>query len=1250
MGLMASLIMGMGFAQQETQLDWSVLKIDSVLPTYTEVIPLGEDYQAYDYQVVLEYPEYVSVSEEELNWLKNKRTVLPSVPEINTYIGVSRKQGFLDLAFIPVVFQDGQYKKLVSCRIKLQGTPRLPQTVKTRSRVSRYATSSVLAQGRWVKIAVQDDGVYQLSASDLSRMGFQNPDKVKLFGYGGHLQAEVIDADRDYDDLCEVPVYRRGKDILFYANGLSYWTDVAYNSSAGMDIAQCVRNHYANKAYYFLTEGDNPAVLETISESITTAEEQTQFLDQTSYEVDDFAWFSGGRRLFDSYDYYTGNSQTYRLETPGAISTEAAALRVMFSAGAATRTYVEPEVNGEALTSFSVGTTSEYIYGASTERVYKVNNMKSGDAGTTVKLTATAGNHARLDFLELNYWRKLELTDKSLDFRGQGDEATVFCISNPSGKNIHVWRVGNAEQSFAEMVGSTVETCYRVPVDQANARYVAVDIDAQFPVPEYVGVVENQNLHATDSIVDMVIIVPESGKLVSEAERLADAHRKQDGLSVIVVRADQIYNEFSSGTPDATAYRRFLKMLYDRAEKIDEAPRYLLLFGDCAWDNRMLSSAWRGENPKDYLLCFESENSFSDTESYVMEDYFGLLDDGEGSDLLREKVDLGIGRFPITTAEQARNIVDKTLNFMNNVYAGSWKNSICVLGDDGDNNTHMDQANKIATRIETNYPDYDVTRIFWDVYTREASGTGLSYPKVRERILSQMNEGALMMNYTGHGSQYVYSYENVLFREDFSSFTSKKVPLWVTAACDIMPFDSRTENSGELAMLNPDAAAVAFYGTTRTVYADRNYFMNSYFTEFVLGRDEQGKRWRLGDAVRLSKVNLLETEDKITDYTKNKLQYALLGDPALTLGVLDYRVVIDSINGQLLADSEAAVLNAGSLARVSGHIERREGMPETAYNGTLFTKLYDSASRITCLNNANVPAGPFSFIMRDKVLFTSNDSIKNGRFDLIIPIPLDIKYSDASGRMVFYALDINSQREAHGSTEDFLVGGSGTDLMRDSIGPDIVAYLNEEDFVEGATVNATPYFVARLSDESGINTSGNGVGHDLELVIDNDSRQTYNLNDYYIPEFGDYQKGTVAFQIPELSDGIHSLRFRAWDVMNNSSTVTLSFRVDHRKAPELRVSCTENPAKTSTTFLIYHNRPEADCRFTLEIMDFSGRLLYAKDIETSGGSGVYVFDWDLTTGNGMALSTGVYLYRVKMSADGSETTSKSQKIIILRNK
>ena len=131
MGLMASLIMSMGFAQQETQLDWSVLKIDSVLPTYTEVIPLGEDYQAYDYQVVLEYPEYVSVSEEELNWLKNKRTVLPSVPEINTYIGVSRKQGFLDLAFIPVVFQDGQYKKLVSCRIKLQGTPRLPQTVKT---------------------------------------------------------------------------------------------------------------------------------------------------------------------------------------------------------------------------------------------------------------------------------------------------------------------------------------------------------------------------------------------------------------------------------------------------------------------------------------------------------------------------------------------------------------------------------------------------------------------------------------------------------------------------------------------------------------------------------------------------------------------------------------------------------------------------------------------------------------------------------------------------------------------------------------------------------------------------------------------------------------------------------------------------------------------------------------------------------------------------------------------------------------
>lgn len=1237
-------------AQYTTQIDWTVLKIDSVLPNYTEVIPLGSDYQSYDYQVTLEYPEYEPVSREELDWLEKKSVVLPSVPEVSTHVGVSRKQGFLDLAFIPVVYRDGLYQKMMSCQIKVHGVLRQRSAVKALRSTDRYAASSVLGQGRWVKIGITDDGVYQLSASDLARMGFDDPNRVKLYGYGGHLQSEVIDADRDYDDLCEVPLYHRGSDVLFYAKGLSYWADPEYNYSAGMSISACVRNHYANMAYYFLTEGDQPLVLERLSENSSASAEQTLFLEQVSYEVDGFAWFSGGRRLFDSYDYYSGNTQTYRLETPGAVADSVAALRVMFSAGATTRTYVEPEVNGKSLTSFSIGTTSQYVYGASTERTYKIDNMKADDAGTTVKLTTTAGNHARLDFLELNYWRKLELTGNSIDFRGQKSSDTVFCISNPKGKNIQVWRIGNEQESFAEIVGSVSGTSYRVPVSQANRHYVALDIDAQFPVPEYVGTVDNQNLHAIDSVVDMVIIVPESGKLVAEAERLADAHQEHDGMKVLVVRADQIYNEFSSGTPDATAYRRFLKMLYDRAETADEAPCYLLLFGDCAWDNRMLSSAWRGDDPKDYLLCFEWENSFSDTKCYVMEDYFGLLDDGEGSNLLRDKVDIGIGRFPVTTAEQARNMVDKTLNFMNNVYAGSWKNSICVLGDDGDNNIHMTQANNIASSVESAYPDYDVIRIFWDTYTQEASGTGLSYPKVRERIMSQMDEGALMMNYTGHGSQYVFSHENVLFREDFSTFTSKRVPLWVTAACDIMPFDSKTDNSGELAMLNPEAAAVAFYGTTRTVYSDSNYLMNSYFTRYVLGRDEQGERWRLGDAVRLSKVNLLEAADGMTDYTENKLQYALLGDPALMLGAMEHRVTVDSINGLSLSESGQPVLKAGSLARISGRILDREGLPSTNYNGSLFVKVYDSASQITCLNNANATSGPFSFTTHDKVLFTGNDSIKNGRFDVTIPIPLDIKYSDAAGRMVFYALDNDRQHEAHGSTDDFLIGGTGTELLEDTVGPEMVAYLNEEGFIEGSSVNATPYFVAHLSDDSGINTSGNGVGHDLELVIDNDSRQTYNLNDYYISEFGDYQKGTVAFQIPELTDGDHSLRFRAWDVMNNSSTLTLKFRVDRSLAPELQVTCTENPATTGTTFLIYHNRPEAACRFTLEIMDCAGRLLFAKDVEASGGSGVYTYDWNLTTGNGMSLSTGVYLYRVKMSANGSKTASKSQKIVILHNK
>ncbi|MDE6634025.1 MAG: hypothetical protein K2J96_02030, partial [Bacteroidaceae bacterium] len=411
-------------------------------------------------------------------------------------------------------------------------------------------------------------------------------------------------------------------------NGLLYWTD---NTR--------VFNPYATQACYFLTEADVPGRMETVTAELTPVKTYQSFTDHTLYEKDEFAWFHSGRNLYENVNYATTNSHTYTLSAPGSMN-EKESLTIAFTAGAPTSTQVTPTVNGRTLPVVTLSSTSKYIYGTQSVRTTDVSSYRSGNAWT-VKLTSTKGNDARLDYLALHYTRALKPHEGYVAFSGTAAHPAQFDVT---GSGLQVMRIGVPGSPACLVQGTQDGGHYIVNVDDASRRYVAFEPNYDFPLPAVVGEMANQDLHAAGPA-DMVIIVPSSGKLTEQAERLAEAHRKYDGLRVLVVRADRIYNEFSSGTPDATAYRRLMKMLYGRAESDDDAPRYLLLFGDCAWDNRMISTAWKKKSPEDYLLCFESENSFSDTESYVMEDYFGLLDDGEGNKLTDDKTDVGIGRF-----------------------------------------------------------------------------------------------------------------------------------------------------------------------------------------------------------------------------------------------------------------------------------------------------------------------------------------------------------------------------------------------------------------------------------------------------------------------------------------------------------------------------------------------------------------------------------------------------------------------------
>lgn len=1242
--------------QTFTYIDWDVLKIDSVLEPYHEVVPLSDDYTAYDYSVKLEYPEYVRLTMDEICRIAKLTDSLPSEPQVTAEVGVSRKKGYLDVAFLPVVYRDGTYQKMLSFKMNIVRTPKtvLRKAVQPFSSTGRYAAHSVLAQGRWVKIGVTTDGVYRMSADFLRKMGFNDPSRVKLYGYGGHVQDEKIDADTDFDDLEEVPLYRDGEGLLFYANGLTSLTSLTYSSQASGYIMGHRINNYARKACYFLTEGDAPsAISQTDHTGLTPTYNIDDCYDVSLYKKEEFAWYQSGRNLYENYNYANGNQRTYTLPVYNPVNP---VLTVSFTANSSSSSRVAPSVGGQSLSSISISPVPDKYTAAMTgSKSYGLDDFSGHSLDVT--LTSTSGVDARLDYLKLTYERPLSMDAAFLPVWDEHNSVVRFTVDVKGRSNVVFWRLGKRGRPLEEIKLEKKEgdLWSYIVSNQEDDRYVAVDVDAEFPAPEFMEEVANQDLHATPPV-DLVIIIPKSGKLQTQAQRLAEAHERIDGLKTVVVRADQIYNEFSSGTPDATAYRRFMKMLYDRAETEEDMPRYLLLFGDGVWDNRMYTSALSGKSMDDYLLCYESENSLSHTNSYVMEDYFGLLDDGEGGSLLTNKVDIGVGRFPVTTEADAKVMVDKTIDYMENKYAGSWRNIICVLGDDGieedgDYNEHVKKANELAKQIESDYPEMEVKRIFWDAYKRETSTTSNTYPGVETDITRQMEEGCLMMNYTGHGNPLALSHEYVLENEDFSNYNSPKVPLWVTAACDVTPFDMEKENIGETAVLHPVGSALAFYGTTRTVYTTPNSVMNKYFTRFVLGENENGRQNTIGDAVRLAKANLV-TSGGSTDYTANKLHYVLLGDPALRLGKPTLKIIVDSINGQKISEeSDFAQFTAGSLARVSGHVETQDGVKLPDFNGALTSTVYDSKSTVVCLNNAGWASEAFQFQTRDKILYSGRDSVLGGSFTMTFPVPMDIKYSGEAGRIAFYAVSNDLTQEANGYTEHVLVGGTGDTFSGDTIGPVIKAYLNRETFQSGQTVNATPFFIARLEDESGINTTDNGVGHNLELVIDDDPNQTYSLNSYYNNDFGEYNKGTVAFSIPELTDGYHTLKFRAWDVMNNSSTVSFDFNVSHNVAPGyLEVTCTDNPARTQTTFIVCHDRPGTQAEVKLEIFDFTGRALWTHQETSTTSEGITRITWDLNSNSGMPLQTGVYLYRASVSTPESKVTSKANKIVVLRNK
>lgn len=850
-----------------------------------------------------------------------------------------------------------------------------------------------------------------------------------------------------------------------------------------------------------------------------------------------------------------------------------------------------------------------------------------------VSYSSSGHTNVRLDYIRMQFVRTLRPYGACTFFRSLTSvgNASRFVISEANSNTLvfDVTDALNVKRVEADLNGS--ELSFTIPAGRLR-EFVLVQTNQTFPSPEVVGEVASSNLHGLEQR-DMIIISAPS--LVQQAERLAVAHREKDGLTVEVVTPEAIYNEFSSGTPDATAYRRLMKMFYDRSSSLGNPPKYLLLFGDGIYDNRGISGEVQGVSRSNMLLTFQSQESLN-VYSYATDDYFAFLEDNSGSNFSRDKMCLGVGRFPIRTVTEATQMVDKTISYMENKDSGSWKNNVTFVADDGNNEdsfttNHMKQADQLAEAIEEMQPGFLVNKVYFDAYKRSSLGT---YPDVHNEIEKLLKSGQLLINYTGHGSTTHWADESVWTQTDINNSSYKHLPVWVTATCDFTRFDDVKTSAGESVFLNPTSGGIALFTTTRVVFSGNNANLNKALIDNLF-QEGANSRYTLGEAMMYTKRQLNDS---------NKLNFILIGDPALKFAYPEYKARVTAVNGEAVSD-EPFEFKALSRITVEGEILNPSGSFAADFTGVLSSTIFDSQSSITTLGNSSEK---FTYLDYPNTIYIGRDSVRNGKFSFTFMVPKDISYSNKKGKLNLYAS--SETKEAQGSFFDFIVGGTSDTAETDTIGPEIrQIYLNDSSFVSGDKVNTTPYFVAKLWDKSGVNITGSSVGHDMMLTIDSMPSMSYNLNSYYALLPDSENEGLVQFSIPELEPGMHTAEFKVWDILNNSTTYTFTFEVAEGLKPNLiEMYATPNPARDQVEFFLHHNRPESNLKVTVMVYDMTGKFLWST--EKSGSSELfkaYIVTWNLTDNGGRRLRPGVYLYRAAISTNNSKEATKANKLIIL---
>lgn len=1106
------------------------------------------------------------------------------------------------------------------------------------------AQSSVLQKGAWYKIVIEKDGVYKISYDFLKKMGIDpnkiNPKKIRLFGNSGGMLPQANATPRPID-LTENAIYIKGEEdeifnsddfILFYAQG----PDKSYfDTSRGIFFYE--NNLYTDKNFCFLTLGEENGKRIGTSENLTgTFPLIQEYNDYVFHETDQYNELQSGREWTgEKFDLVT--EQTLKFEIEGI--KENSFINVVSDVMAKSYT-------GSSFKLFfnNVLITEQYVLPISEARYalkgyHKRDSIKVAAAAVSAsalisqevnyQYLKTQGKYGvgNIDFLLISFTRKLSRYGNQTIFQSATSLANAvsqFEVLNAS--NTILWDISNPaepRQQDHTLIGNTAT--FATPT--TSLKQFIIFSNAGLLEPQFVNTINNQDLHSLPAPPTLLIVTHPS--FATEASRLANHREQHSQISVAVVTPDEIYHEFSSGRQDVSAIRDFIKYLYD---KNSGTLKNVLLFGRCSYDYKD-----RMDKNTNFVPTYESRNSLHPLETYSSDDYFGFLENSEGNwgefPVENHTLDIGVGRLPVTTEEEARNVVNKIINYdTNNNTLGQWRKNIVFIADDGDLNQHQLQADDLAKFVESNYPQYNSKKIFIDEYPQIVKPNGESVPEANKKVQESLDRGSLIINYTGHGGEKQLAQERIFDDFIIETLDNQNLPLFVTATCEFGRHDDPLQtSSAELCVVRPNSGAIGMVTTARPVNSSTNFELNKAFYQ-ALWQLQDGKPLTLGEIFRRTKNNSISG-------VSNR-NFSLLADPSLTLAFPTLEASITSIKTAANTDT----LKALSHVIVKGEI-LNAGQPEPSFSGTLSATLFDKESMFTTLGNENPP---FSFFQRTNILFKGQASVMDGVFEFEFVVPKNIAYQIGKGKLSVYAYDITRFLDATGVSLDFTVGKSEPNPENDTTPPDISLFMGDSTFLNGGITSPTTQLVAKLFDQSGITLSDYGIGNGITAILDN--TQSFNLNDYYESNINDFTTGWISFPLKDLEPGAHTITLKAWDTYNNPASATVDFLVtdgnilvieNFRNYP--------NPFQESTTLYFTHNRAGDDLETILSIYDITGNLLKTSEkVIYSSEYRVNLMELNNLQDFSQKLRKGLYLARlsVRSLTNGSKNERVAKLIIV----